>query len=212
MYVAVCGLVSLGLGMAHVRFATYSALMAAAMLPVALSACADSIRLPARQSFARIALVALFFVLPFLPYSVGASAKAAAPGSVPSCSLRDAGSWLAPYAGQIVLANVSDTPELLYRSGVKTVGSLYHRGIAGYMRLRAAWRSLPSPTPPEAVRQTRASYVLFCPRPGRSEMVADLPPITLLDRLQQGDVPPWLEQVAEHSASGHVLYRVKTTE
>ena len=80
------------------------------------------------------------------------------------------------------------------------------------MRLRAAWRSGPSDTVPEAVRATGATLVLACPLPGpyagRSSLVADLPPETLLDRLNRGEVPSWLKEVARDRASGHVLYRI----
>ena len=59
---------------------------------------------------------------------------------------------LAPHAGQVVLTDVNKSPELQYRSEIVTVGSLYHRNPAGFMRLRAAWRSQDAeavPPPPE---------------------------------------------------------------
>ena len=103
-------------------------------------------------------------------------------------------------------------PELLYRTGILTVGSLYLRNVAAFMRLRAAWRSGPSDAVPEAVRATGATLVLVCTHAGvhagRSSLVGDLPPETLLDRLNRGQVPPWLKEVAKDPASGHVLYRI----
>jgi hypothetical protein len=50
--------------------------------------------------------------------------------------------------------------------------------------------------------------VLFCKPAARSLLVADLPENTLMDRLARGEVPAWLDRVAEDAASGFVLYRV----
>jgi hypothetical protein len=108
----------------------------------------------------------------------------------------------------VVLANPNDTPELLYRTHVLTVGSLYHRNIAAFMRLRTAWRSLPSDTVPDAVRATAAALVLFCPSSARSMLVADLPSVTLLDRMNQGHIPFWLHRLEADPHSGYVLYEV----
>jgi len=125
-----------------------------------------------------------------------------------SCSVRNLAAMLRPFAGQVVLADADVTPELLYRTGILTVGSLYHQNVAAFLRQRAAWRSLPSNTEPDAVRETGTRAVLFCPRSDRSLLVADLPPDTLADRLGRGEVPPWLTWVAMDRASGNVLYRV----
>jgi hypothetical protein len=107
-----------------------------------------------------------------------------------------------------VLADVDDTPELLYRTGVLTVGSLYHTNIAAFMRLRAAWRSGASPVEPDAVRATGAAAILACPGEARSLLVQDLPPRTLLDQLDQDRPPPWLTLVGR-GADGSTLYRVR---
>jgi hypothetical protein len=39
-------------------------------------------------------------------------------------------------------------------------------------------------------------------------VVADLPPDTLFDRLNRGDVPRWLQVVTEDARSGNTLYQV----
>jgi hypothetical protein len=122
--------------------------------------------------------------------------------------VQEAVSLLRPHAGQIVLADVGYTPELLYRTDLLTVGSLY-RNITGFMRLRGAWRSEPSDAVPEAVRATRASLVLACPHSSRSPLVADLPPDTLWDRLDRNEPPPWLRLIADDPASGFVLYGIR---
>jgi hypothetical protein len=58
------------------------------------------------------------------------------------------------------------------------------------------------------VRATEATVVLFCPSRARSLLVADLPPDTLMDRLNQGRVPPWLRPVSGDPRSGYALYEV----
>jgi hypothetical protein len=173
-------------------------------------------RRPGVRAFLRIGLIALM-LLPNRIYTAFGGANAddwAVPPTLPGapdCGVGGLGRFLAPYAGKVVLTNVNDVPELLYRTGILTVGSLYHRNAAGFMRLRAAWRSMPSDREPDAVRATGAVLVLVCPRPGtgsRWALVRDLPPQTLLDRLERGEVPPWLTEVAREPASGHVLYAV----
>ena len=103
---------------------------------------------------------------------------------------------------------MNDVPELLYRTGIRTVGSLYHRNFAAYGRLHRAWRAIPGDAPGPEFRATGASLVLICRRPARSLMVADLPPETLMDRLAAGHPPAWLARVAGDVEAGYVLYRV----
>jgi hypothetical protein len=217
-YSAVCVGVMLVLGLRYVRFSTYPAAAAAATLPVILTECTRLLatRPPVVQSAARIGMVALM-ILTYPAYqALGGDAdhRAASekPAGAPDCRVSGLGPMLAPYAGQIVLTDVDDVPELLYRTGILTVGSLYLRNVAAFMGLRAAWRSGPSDTVPEAVRATGATLVLACPRSGpfaeRSPLVRDLPPETLLDRLNAGEVSPWLKEVARDPASGHILYRI----
>ena len=208
-YAALCGAVLIALGAMHIRFSAYAAALSATMLPILIT------RFSARfaewselsQAMVRIAAMAAFVMLPCGIALAPARADTHAPGA--SCSLASGVSLLADHAGQIVLANPNTSPELLYRTRVLTVGSLYHRNVDAFLRLRAAWRSSPSDTPPASVRATRATLVLFCPSPIRSLLVADLPPDTLLDRLNQGQVPPWLHRLSQDPQSGTVLYEVK---
>ena len=209
----------LALGLRYLRFSTYPAAAAAVTLPAILT---DRTRLlamrpPIVQSAARIGVIALM-ILTYPAYvdlgeaDVDHWSASRQRAGAPDCRVGELGPMLAPYAGQIVLTDVNDVPELLYRTGILTVGSLYLRNVAGFMRLRAAWRSAPSDIVPEAVRATGATLVLACPRPtpfaGRSSLVADLPPETLLDQLNAGQVPSWLREVARDRGSGHVLYRI----
>jgi hypothetical protein len=207
-YAALCACILVALGAMHVRFAAYPSVLAAAMLPILVARCSASLAdwPESSQALVRVGLMAAFVLLPCgVAFS---QAKAATGAAGPSCSLDDSASLLADHAGQIVMAAPGNSPELLYRTHVLTVGSLYHRNVAAFMRLRTAWRSGPSDSVPTAVRATGASLVLFCPSPARSLLVADLPPDTLLDRLNQGHVPPWLHELSEDPRSGNVLYEV----
>lgn len=217
-FAAICLGALLWSALLHVRLMIYPASAAAAMLPVMLT---EWTRLLAArpamvQAVARIGTIALM-LLPNRVYSGlgGAAADdwsaAATASGAPSCQVSGLAPFLAPYAGAVVLTGVNDVPELLYRTGIITVGSLYHRNAAAFARLRAAWRSMPSDTVPDAVRATGATLVLACPRAGAATrwlLVRGLPPETLLDRLERGEVPPWLRQVASRPASGHVLYAI----
>ena len=207
-YAALCGCVLLVFGAMHVRFTAYPSALAAAMLPILVARCSASLAdwPESSQALVRVGLMAAFVLLPC--GAAFSQAKAATGAAAPSCSLDDSAAMLADHAGQVVMTNPSITPELLYRTRVLTVGSLYHRNVAAFMRLRAAWRSGPSDTVPAALRATGASLVLFCPSPARSMLVADLPPDTLLDRLNQGHVPPWLRKLSEDPRSGNMLYEV----
>jgi hypothetical protein len=208
MYFALCQAVALGLGAKFVLFVGFSTAAAAVLLPIMVTRLSGL--LAARPGLAggfRLALLAAMFGLPEI------SAAAAHPGlavrgkTYPSCDLRTIGKLLAPVTGQVVLAPMEDTPELLYRSNVETVGSLYQHGVPAYLRARAAWRAVPGLSEPPAVRETRASYVLFCPRPGRYTPVADLPPATLWDRLEVSAPPPWLRLLGQNEA-GWRLYAI----
>jgi hypothetical protein len=211
-YVALCSCVLVALGAMHLRFGGYPAAAAAAMLPILITRCNASLAgwREAALAGVRVSLMALFALVPRadgLP-ALFSPATAAVREAAPTCELSGIGHVLADHAGQVVLANPSDAPELLYRAQVLTVGSLYHRNIAAFMRLRAAWRTGPSETQPDEVRATGATLVLFCPSPGRSRLVADLPPDTLLDRLNRGQAPPWLRKLNDDPRSGNVLYEV----
>ncbi|MBV9750039.1 MAG: hypothetical protein JO157_14610 [Acetobacteraceae bacterium] len=208
-WAASCALAILVLATQHLRFAAYSAALGAMALPVALTWCGDVLtrRREAALVIARPALLAAFLAGP----TVGAAAASLVPeagaASRIGCPQVPSAALLAQAAGQVVLASPGETPDLLYRTGVRTVGSLYHRGIASYMRARAAWRSSPANAEPPSVRATEARWVLVCRGAARDRLVADLPPETLQDRLERGEIPPWL-QLAGADAAGWTLWRV----
>jgi hypothetical protein len=211
-YAALCALAIVALGGLHQRFGTYGAVLGAGVLPLAIRWSGERLAQapPLLRALDRVALLALFVLTPYFAMLAGVAAEAATPP--PACSVRQAVGLLAPYAGQVVLANVDDTPELLYRTGVLTVGSLYHRNPQAFMRLREAWRSRSDGVEPAAVLATGAAAILICPGRraaglGRSALVADLPDGTLLDRLDRGDPPAWLRE-AGRDGSGYILYRI----
>jgi hypothetical protein len=211
-YVAICSFALIGIGWTHLRFAAYPETIAAITLPIAIARLdrhAATWR-PTSLASVRLAVILLFIGVPWagsLP-ALSHAAHASEAAAAKSCTVAGLADMLAPYVGQVVLADVNDTPELLYRTHVLTVGSLYHRDMAAFLRLRAAWRSFPANSVPPAVVATDASLVLFCPSTQRSPLVADLQPQTLLDRLNRDVVPNWLEQVAADPASGNILYRI----
>jgi len=210
LYLACCGLVTLVLGAKFLLFVGFSALLAAAMLPVAMSEVSAALAgRPGLASAARSSCAALVLMVPILISMTvaGAAPVPAAGKTYPSCALRRIAPLLLPAAGQVVLAEVEATPELLYRTQVLTVGSLYQHGVPGYLRDRAAWRVMAGAVVPPEVSATGAAYVLFCPAPGRYALVQDLPKTTLWDALEAGAPPSWLAQ-AGSNADGWVLYKV----
>jgi hypothetical protein len=208
-YIALCAAVALGLGAKYLLFTSLSAIFAVALLPVALSRI-DRIEEKGGSLAAvkRIALLALILLCPFLAAQAKKSMASPHPDKAyPSCSLHDIASLLAPASGQVVLAPPEDTPELLYRSHILTVGSLYHHGILGFMKDRVAWRVSPGTSVPGAVMDTGARYVMFCPAPGRYPLVADLPADTLWAALNRNAPPPWLRALGTNK-DGWTLYKI----
>lgn len=205
LHALLCSLVLVVLAALHVRFAPYAALAGAVMLPIALASITGGAVHVSLQPFARLALVLPLLLAPIL-VPTAATAEAAGPRHV--CPIRGVDALLAPYDGQVVLTDVNDTPDVLYRSRVHTVGSLYHRGIDGFLLLRAAWRSVPDGEPSAAFRATGARLVLACPGHARSALVEGLAHDTLLDRLIANEPPAWLHRVADAGPGGYVLYGV----
>lgn len=211
LYVACCGLVTLVLGAKFILFVGFAPLLAAAMLPVAMSEVSSALAArPLWASAARCACAGLVLVVPALTAMAAvppAKAPAAGGKTYPSCTLRGIAPLLQPLAGQVVLADPETTPELLYRSQVLTVGSLYQHGVPGYLRARSAWRVVPGAEVAPELRATGAGYVLFCPFAGRYALVQDLPKTTLWDRLNAGTPPAWLT-LAGSNADGWQLYKI----
>ena len=207
-FAAICALALAAAGWKHVRFAAYPEIAGAIALPIALTLLhrASPAWPPIGQSLARIAVILLFFQV---PYAVEVAGLTGTPdAAAPACKPAAAAAILASHPGAIVLTEANDTPELLYRTRIRTVGSLYHRNIPAFLRLRAAWRSPPSDTVPAAVSLTEASLILACASPRRSAVMEGLAGSGLLDQVRMNDPPAWLRRIAENPASGHVLYEI----
>jgi hypothetical protein len=197
LYAAACGLLLVLGGEQHLRFAAYPVVFAAILAPVALTALGPTLWRTAALAAALLVPLSNSFIS-----SAGANEPA---GKV--CGLRGIHELLAPYAGQVVLSDAGDTPELLWRSDVLTVGSLFHRNPTGFMRLIGAWRSEPGETVPPAVLASRARLILVCPTAHLPRLFASAPKPTLAASLRAGVVPPWLHQVGTN-AGGFVLYEI----
>ncbi len=196
-----------GLAALHIRFSPYPSVVAALLAPVALTG------IRGRWAVFCPPAAMVLLAVPLVIWIGHAYDEARSAAAAPSCDVADLTPILAPFGNAVVLANVNDTPALLYRTQVRTVGSLYHRNPAAFMRLWRAWRSRPGtawsddhPTP--EVDATEATLLIFCPTPKRSIFVQDLPPDTLADWLSWGQVPRWLQEVARDPASGNIVYRI----
>jgi hypothetical protein len=188
----------------HVRFAPYPEAAAALLVPAVLD------RVRRQWSVVRIGIVILILAGPLAGFAIDAAKKNQ---TGPSCEIGGMADTLAQFGDAVVLANVNIAPELLYRTKLKTVGSLYSFNPRAFLRLWAAWRSRPGTDwndtePPPQVLATEATLLIFCPTPGRSLLVADLPEGTLMDRLNWGQIPRWLHEVARDPASGNIVYRI----
>jgi hypothetical protein len=215
-YAALCTVALLVLGWSHVRFSAYPEAAGAIVLPIALTLAgvATAAWHQIGQSFTRLAIILLFVQVPYLGQlpDIATSAHAAPLITLPACDLNDAIDLLRPHPGAVALADVNDTPELLWKTQIRTVGSLYHRNMAGFLRLRDAWRVAPTATVPAEIDAAEIDLVLACRTPARSSLVMDLPGPTLLDQVRSGNPPPWLREIDENPVSGHVLYEVVRAE
>ena len=221
VYGAACAAIMVVAGAMHVRFATYPATFAAAMLPVALTqlsasrlravALALALLLPRAGDFIADGRAATAAVVDGEAATAAVVDGRAAAAAVRTCSTRGVAGLLAAHPGQVVLGDVNDTPDLLWHTQVRTVGSLYHGSPEGFMRLRAAWLSPPGLAMPPAVARTGATLVLACPGAALPNFVDDASAPSLVAALQAGRVPPWLHRLGQADAGGLVLYAADRT-
>jgi len=210
IYIALCAGIALVLGQKFILFVEFPAGLAAGLLPVMLTDVSSKFKKrPLPAMLARLGLIFFMLVAPELPLLAAPLHTAAKPVARASCSLRHIAPMLAPYAGAIVLAEPTDTPELLYRSNILTVGSLYQHGVPAFLRARAAWRSQNLTDEPSAVAATGAAFILFCGGEGRDLTLSDLPRDTLWDALAAGKPPKWLVIQASDPKSGWQLFRIQ---
>lgn len=215
-YAVCCAGITILMGIMHRRFVIYEATVAATILPPMLTEVTALMkgRAETLRATARILLVCLVIASNRVVAAISVPDKSiqtgvASPGElqISKCDLANIDRMLSRYANRVVLTDINDVPELLYRTRILTVASLYHRNVSAYSKLTEAWRSEPSVSTPLAIRDTKAAFLLFCRR--RQFLAPDLPPGSLEAHLRRGDVPHWLKEEASDPASGYVLYRVE---
>lgn len=230
LYIAFGAFICVGFAFWHVRFAIYSSAISAMTLGVLLTILSKHDDF--KMQFQRAITLFCFLILPGLSaflYQKMASneglfntqlERSASDTSAiylpANCSLQDAVRLITPLGSAVVLTDANIGPALLFNTQAKIVGSFYHAGIKGYMRLKAAWESAEDQNIPAEVIATGAQYVLFCASKGAQEGVingADLNPkiasSSLWDRLNSKRVPAWLSEVSSSMSSGWVLYRIQ---
>ncbi len=201
-------LLAVGLTQRMLIFQQIPAGFVAALVPIALT---QITRLepatPIRAASLRIGLLAVLIFGPYMPSIIKAELHPSKPHQA-LCSTDGIAPLLAPASGKIVLTNVDYVPQLLYRTRIIAVGSLYQHGIAGYLLDRTAWRTPVGTTPPPQFQRTGAQFVLFC----NTKQLNYLGQPTKLDALwpslAQHRLPPWLHQIGPTTAQGFRLYRV----
>ncbi len=209
-YAAGCGVVVVALATAYIRFAIYAEAIDAMMAPVVLEWVSAMRLRPARQSLLRTSALIVFLLPTYAPVAAAwAPGRKALPVSMANCDVRDIVQLVGGQTRPILLTEITDTPEILWRTQARTVGSLYPRGIDAFLRARAAWRSPPSEAVPDAVLRTGATHILACDLNRRSSLVDDLPPTTLQDRLSRHEAPAWLSEIGR--AGGYRLYAIETS-
>lgn len=185
---------SLALTARFVIFEQYPAGAAAALLPVALGDISARLAGRARAAAAgRIGAIALVLLLPYGPAMAEAAVRPAP--KPPRCLLRHVAPMMRVAAGQVVLTPMQDVPELLYRTRIIGVGSLYQHGIDGYLRAWNAWRAPAGSAPSAALLATGARFVLFCPGGRHDPLARGGTADSLWRSLGAGRVPPWLEPI-----------------
>lgn len=204
LYAAGCGAVVVILAAMYVRFLGYSEAIGVLMLLAVLGAVSALPKAIGNQMVVRTAMAAAFLFGPMAVMALGAKAKP--DNAMERCDVAEIAPALRQQSNAIVLTEISDTPEILWRTPVRTVGSLYHRSIGAFIRARNAWRTAPSNSVPDAVLATGATDILACDLNGRTALVSGLSPFTLQDRLARHDVPSWLHEVGH--AGGYHLYRI----
>jgi hypothetical protein len=204
LYAAGCGIVVVTLAAMYVRFLGYSEAIGVLMLLAMLGASGSWPQARGTQALLRAGVTAAFL---FGPAAVAVLGGKVEPDDARAqCNVTAMVPELRHESNAIVLTEISDTPEILWRTPVRTVGSLYHRSIGAFIRARNAWRTAPSDGVPDAVLATGAADILACDLNHRTALVSDLPPVTLQDRLAHHEVPSWLYEVGH--AGGYHLYRI----
>lgn len=189
------------IGVSHVRFAMYLELAAVVALGVAIETAT-------RNTVSRgrcLAMVAAWLVLLIGPYALSSilPADKSMERLGGSCKARLLTEDLAPLAGQVVLAQFSDSPEILYFTRTILVAGPYHRAERLIMRSLDAFDETNfAGAMPASFAATMAKVVLIC---SRDRVTAG----TLAAALKDGRPPDWLVERPLDPKSGYRLYVVR---
>lgn len=195
------GLFLLYIGLKHVRFAMYLQLAAVVALGVVIELVARREQMRAW----RLALIAAWLVLLVGPFALASAMPSSAPQRQGGgCDPRLLRADLEPLAGQIVLTQYSDAPEVLYFSRSIMVAGPYHRAERLILLSLDAFDEtrFDGATAPASFAKTRAKAVLIC---GKDRVTAG----TLAAALKDGRPPDWLVERSLDPKSGYRLYVVR---
>ncbi len=215
LYGAACALGSIVLGCIHVRFLAYPAAFGAAMLPIEIATVSSRGWSAPRRASARIGLLGVALLLPLVANlttaATGGATEAVSDNAADAeCTMEQAVALLSGHDHEVVLSPLNIVPELLRQTDVLTVGSLYHRNPAAFMRLRDAWDSVPGATLSPELIAAHVDLILVC-RTASGLVPAGLGSgaDTLFNRLSQSRPPSWLTEVGAAGAHGYALYKVQ---
>jgi hypothetical protein len=124
------------------------------------------------------------------------------------CSYQGLGPELAAAAGRdagelVVMTTLFEGPQLVWESGVRVVGTPYHRNAAGILDTDV-FMAQPDEAAARAVLARRdVDFVVVCPTGNSVALLSGIAPGGLAARLGRGRIPSWLEPVHAPSASDH---------
>jgi hypothetical protein len=197
-YALVCAAALVAVGMWHLRFSVYAAAAGAAALAVAAGWIKERWGLVPAAAAAALLLAADPAVVRATP---GATLRATpAVDPVPEAAL-----WLSGRHG-VVLAPMDDGPELLWRTRMMVVASLYHRAGAAQARWLRVMRAVTDAEARAALAAAKADFLLLTrPPPGKRPPYLGDTPETAIERWRHGVLPYWLRVRDRDPATGLVL-------
>lgn len=207
---ALCALASAAAAVQHRRFAidlAGPASLLAAGVPVLL------LRRHGPRPARALAALASTLAVPLLPMAAPVLAPSPETAATRRCGGAEAVATLKhalPEAGPrgaaapIVFADTINVgPEVAWRTGLRMVGSPYHRGGAAFADTVALFAATDDDTARSVLARRQASFLLRC------EPVASVPEGALTRRLARAEVPDWLEPLGVARETGFALFRVR---
>lgn len=143
----------------------------------------------------------LIIILAPLVSSGTIAAKEEAASSAPPCPTKNLTRLLAapPWSeeGRTILAATNFGPEILYRTPHRVVATLHHRNQDGILGSRRIFRAQTDDQALQGIRQRGVSLILLCKNDGAAHFYdSDDSGILFYERLEHGNPPSWLEEVA----------------